>query len=217
FQEMVLGRIKTADARFPIEKTPGSRTARGLVFIMLGTPARAQDELTPRPAPDSPRKIGVGVTPVAYFEGNETTTTWTYDRERTPRLLDAIERPSLVIKIIVEPSKHADFLQEPGLFNDIREVVARKSIVNPDLVPPPPPVESADAAMPELPVKQALSASVRKLLEDAPAVARRDGSFVGSVVLLRDKGAPETLFWVFTPPPSKRPFLHALVRDGDGR
>ena len=40
---MVLGRIKTADARFAIEKTPGSRTARGLVFIVLGTPARSED------------------------------------------------------------------------------------------------------------------------------------------------------------------------------
>ena len=138
FQELVLSRIKTADLRFPIEKTPGSRTARGLVFIVLGTPAHAQDDLTARPAPDPQggRRLGVGVTPVATFEGNEATVTWTYDRDRTPRILEVIGRPSLEIKIVVEPSRHMDAVQNPGLFNDLREVVAQKSIVNPDMVPP---------------------------------------------------------------------------------
>src|SRR5206468_8108257 len=39
FQELVLSRIRAADARFAIGKTPGSRTARGRVFIVLGPPA----------------------------------------------------------------------------------------------------------------------------------------------------------------------------------
>jgi GWxTD domain-containing protein len=215
FREMVASRIKTADSRFAIEKTPGSRTARGLVFIVLGSPSRAQDENTPRPVADSPRQIGVRVTPVAYFEGNETTFTWTYDRERTPRILEALERPSLVIKIVIEPSRRMDAIQEPGLFNEIRETIARKSIVNPDLVPP---AEAAAASRPglELP-RHTLAASMRQVLEEAPAVARRGGAFVGSAVVFRDKGGAETLLWVFTPPPSRRPFLHALVRAEDGR
>ena len=214
FREMVASRIKTADSRFAIEKTPGSRTARGLVFIVLGSPARAQDEHTPRPVADSPRQVGVRVTPVAYFEGNETTTTWIYDRERTPRILDALERPSLVIKIVIEPSRHMDAIQEPGLFNEIREVIARKSIVNPDLVPTS---EAASRPGPEMLPRQTLAASVRQVLEEAPAVARRGGAFVGSAVVFRDKGTAETLLWVFTPPPSRRPFFHALVRAEDGR
>jgi GWxTD domain-containing protein len=214
FREMVASRIKTADSRFAIEKTPGSRTARGLVFIVLGSPARAQDEHTPRPVADSPRQVGVRVTPVAYFEGNETTSTWIYDRERTPRILDAIERPSLVIKIVVEPSRHMDAIQEPGLFNEIRETIARKSIVNPDLVPTS---EAASRPGPELLPRHTLAASVRQVLEEAPAVARRGGAFVGSAVVFRDKGTAETLLWVFTPPPSRRPFFHALIRAEDGR
>lgn len=216
FREMVSSRIKTADSRFAIEKTPGSRTARGLVFIVLGSPARAQDELTPRPVADSPRRAGVGVTPVAYFEGNETTSTWTYDRERTPRILEALERPSLVIRIVIEPSRHMDAIQEPGLFNEVRETIARKSIVNADLVPPAEAVAGSRPG-PDLLPRHTLTASMRQVLEEAPAVARRGGAFVGSAVVFRDKGPAETLLWVFTPPSSRRPFFHALLRAEDGR
>ena len=216
FRELVASRIKTADGRFAIEKTPGSRTARGLVFIVLGSPARFQDELTPRPAAPGPRLPGQGVTPVAVFEGNETTSTWFYDRDRTPRILQLIDRPSLQIKIVVEPSRHMDSIQDPGLFNGLREVVARKSIVNPDLVPPGD-APAGMAAEPQPLPRQQLAAAVRQALEEAPAVARRGGAFVGSAVVFRDKGGPETLFWVFTPPPSRRPFFHALVRAEDGR
>lgn len=218
FQELVLSRIKTADARFAIAKTPGSRTARGLVFIVLGTPARARDELTARPPAPAPPQAGQRPTPVATYEGNETTTTWLYDRERTPRLLEVIDRPSLEITIFVEPSRHMDAIQNPGLFNDLRETIARKSIVNPDLV------SSAQAradvgagAGPQSLPRQALSAAIRKSLEAAPAVARQGGAFMGSAVIFRDRGEAQTLIWVFTPPPSGRPFLHALVRGDDGR
>lgn len=222
FQEMVLSRIKTADQRFPIENTPGSRTARGLVFIVLGTPARARDVLTPRPAADSQggRKLGVGVTPVATFEGNETTVVWSYDRERTARILEIVGRPSLEIRLIVEPSRHKDSIQSPGLFNEIHEVVAQKSIVNPDLVSPAEARVAAGAgggAAPPLLPRQALSSAVRKILEEAPAVARHGGAFVGSIVIFRDHGEAETLLWAFTPPPSGKLLFHALVRSEDGR
>jgi len=216
FKDMVLSRIKTADARFPIEKTPGSRTARGLVFIVLGSPARFQDELAPRLAPSGPRKFGEGFTPVAVIEGNETTSTWFYDQDRTPRILELIGRPSLQIKMVVEPSRHMDSIQDPGLFNELRETVARKSIVNPDLVPPADAAAAARAG-PELLPRQSLAASLRQVLEAAPAIARHQGAFAGSAVVFREKGGPETLLWVFTPPPSKRPFFHALVRGQDGQ
>ena len=215
--EAVLTRIKTADARFGMENTPGSRTARGLVFIVLGSPARVQDEHAPQPAPDRPggRRVGEGFTPVALVEGNETTSTWLYDRDRTPRILEAIERPSLEIKIVIEPSRHKDAIQDPGLFNDIREIVARKSIANPDLIPPSDAPAGAQGVEP-LP-RQALNASVRQILQEAPAVARHGSGFVGCAVVFRETGEAETLLWVFTPPPSRRPLLHALLRSEDGR
>ena len=108
FRELVLSRIKTADARFAIEKTPGSRTARGQVFIVLGSPSRLQDDNSPKPLQDSPRRLGVGVTPLALVEGNETTSTWFYEPDRTPRILEVLHRANLQIKIVVEPSRHRE-------------------------------------------------------------------------------------------------------------
>lgn len=215
FRELVLARIKTADARFKIAKTPGSRSARGQVFIVLGSPARFQDDLAPKPAADSPRRTGVGVTPVALVEGNETTSTWSYDPDRTPRILEVLHRTNLQIKIVVEPSRHMDAVQDPGLFNDVKETVARASIVNPDLVPPPAGAEVPPAALPLLP-HQPIAAAVREILE-ASTPPRIDGASVASAVVFRNTGEAETLLWAFAPRPSKKPLLHALIRGEDGR
>jgi GWxTD domain-containing protein len=221
FKELVLQRIKTADTRFGITGTAGSRTARGLAFIVLGTPARIYSENTPHPPAPAPPSAGARMTPVASYEGNETTLVWSYDRERTPRLLETIDRPSLEIKIVIEPSRQTDAIQNPGLFNDIKETIARKSIVNPDLVTPAEARAAAGATaaegLPSLPRRSALAADVRQALEQAPAVARRGEAFVGSTVIFQDHGDARTLVWVFTPPPSGRPYLHALVRGEDGR
>ncbi len=212
FREMVLARIKTADARFKIENTPGSRTARGQVFIVLGSPARFRDVNAPRPLQDSPtRPVGAN----AVVEGNETTSTWSYDPDRTPRILEIIRRTNLQIRIVVEPSRHMDAIQDPGLFNDVKEIVARASIVNPDLVPPPAAGQSPAAALPLLP-HQPVAAAVREVLE-ASSAPRSEGAFVNSAVVFRGTGDAETLLWVFTPRASKKPVFHALVRGEDGR
>src|SRR5688572_24002126 len=95
FREVILGRIKVADERWPTGKTAGSSTARGRVFILLGTPARVAQRKQPRnPAPPPPGANPTG--PVGTYEGNESSETWFYDRERTPRILEALgNRPSL--------------------------------------------------------------------------------------------------------------------------
>ena len=124
-----------------------------------------------------------------------------------------------MIKIVVEPSRHSDAIQDPGLFNDLREVIAQKSIVNPDLVTPAEArAEAREGAggMQLLP-RQALAAPVKKALEEAPAVARHGSTFVGDAVVFRDKGEAETILWVFTPPPTGKPLFNALVRAEDGR
>ncbi len=216
FRELVLARIKTADERFGMDKTPGSRTARGLVFLILGSPARVQDLHAPPPPPEpgAGRRLGQGVTPVALNEGNETTSTWYYDPDRTPRILEALRRPSLQVKIFVEPSRHRDAVQDPGLFDRLREQVARSSIVNPDLVPGTSTTVIA-ASMPALP-RQALAPSVRAILEAAPAPPRSSGGFVGSAVVFHESGPAETLVWAYTEQPSRRGTLHLLVRDPSG-
>lgn len=215
FQELVHGRIKAADARFPIAKTPGSRTQRGMVFIVFGAPARVQ-ELTPRGL-EAPRPATLGTigTPVGFAEGNESTSVWTYDRERTPRLLEALDNlPSLVVTFVVEPNKRRDDIQSPGLVLQYREVLAGKSIVNPDLVPAVAAV-SAPPAMPSLP-HAALSAEVLAALDGARAAARgADGSVFGSAVLWRTKD-PQTFIWFFLPEPEEQLKLHGRVRSDAG-
>ena len=215
FRETVLARIKTADQRFKIEKTPGSRTARGLVFIVLGSPARVQDQYAPRPAPEASasQRLGAVATPVSMTEGNETTSTWFYDADRSKRILEVIHMPSFQVRIIVEPSRHTDSIQNPGLFDEVREIVAKASIVNPDLIP------AAKAAAPPLaaaPPRQAMTPAVQKILEAAATSPTLEGARAGSAILFRD-GDPETLLWIFTSRPAKRTFFHAVVRDAEGR
>lgn len=211
FRELVLARIKTADDRFRIEKTPGSRTARGFVFIVFGSPARVRDEHAP-----PPRGGRVG-DPAGALEGNETITHWIYDRDRTPRILEAVDLPSLEVEIIIEPSRHSDAVQSPGLVKELREKLARKTIVNPDLIPgssePAPPAGAA--LLPRAP----LDAAVRSILEKAPPVARFGDSVFGNAVVWRETGAAETLVWFSlrpAAPGSGRRFFHGLVRKENG-
>jgi hypothetical protein len=152
---------------------------------------------------------------VALNEGNETTSTWSWDPDRTPRILEVIHRSNLQIKIVVEPSRHMDAIQDPGLFNEVKEIIARASIVNPDLVPATNTGEGASAALPLLP-HQPIAAAMRQVLESSPA-SRSDGAVVNSAVVFRSAGDAETLLWVFTPRASKKPLFHALIRGEDSR
>jgi hypothetical protein len=158
--------------------------------------------------------MGTLSTPVASIEGNETTSTWFYDADRSRRILEVIHMPSLQIKIVVEPSRRTDSIQSPGLFDEIHEVVARASIVNPDLIPAAAPA-AGPAPAASLP-RQALSPAVRQILESAATAPPSEGARANSAVLFRDS-APETFLWVFTSRPAKKTFFHAVVRDAEGR
>ena len=234
FRDLVHGRIKTADDRFGIEKTPGSRTARGFVFIVFGSPARVRDE---HAQPSSGGPVG---TPGGSLEGNETITHWIYDRERTPRVLEALDRPSLEVQIIVEPFRHSDSIQSPGLVKELREKLARQTIVNPDAVAPSPsvsraaePSESAPAASAApaaapasraaapLPLpRDVLDAALRSALEQAPFVSRSGDAVFGDAMLWRDAGGARTLVWFSLPPAAAgaaaKRSLHGVVRKENG-
>ena len=71
---------------------------------------------------EAPRRLALGDTarPVGFVAGTETTHTWTYDRARTPKLLEALSIPTLTVSIIVEPNRNKDELQNPGLINEYR-------------------------------------------------------------------------------------------------
>ncbi|MGH9367985.1 MAG: GWxTD domain-containing protein [Thermoanaerobaculia bacterium] len=211
FREMVLGRIRTADQRFGIEDRIGSRTARGFVFIVFGSPARVRDRhATP---PSNPRLPGSNV---GGFEGNETLSLWIYDRDRTPEILEALELPSFEVQLILEPSRRSDAVQSPGLVKKMRERLARKSIVNPDLIAParPPVVEPAVARLP----RAILEPAVLSVLEKAPFSTRSGESVFGEAVLWGETGEAETLVWFYLPPApgTGKRFLHGIVRKEEG-
>jgi GWxTD domain-containing protein len=223
FQDLVRARIRTADARYPVGKKVGSRSSQGFVFIVFGTPARVQQR---HQAPlERPRNIELGDNPTAVglVEGNETTITWNYDRERTPKLLEALSIPNLTVSFVVEPNRNKDELQNPGLINDYREKLARSTIVNPDLVPAGAAPMPAAAAPAVRAAGQPLSAAIRALLEKAPPLGTLEDEkkpVFGSAVLWGTRESPQTLTWIFLPgkesPASAKLTFHALVRPEAG-
>lgn len=208
FRDAVLGRIRRANERFPLRDKPGSETARGHAFVLLGTPARVQEAAAGRasapPPPGVPQRGGnIGA------DGIETTVVWMYDRERTPALLDALSRPKLELTFIIEPQRGTDRLQTPGLLEELRTVLAARSIVN--AVSPASPASPASLALP------ALEEGVRERLDAAPA--RAEGVVTGHAVLWNNAAAPELHAWVFLPKgrATSDVRFHAIARDASGK
>jgi GWxTD domain-containing protein len=217
FREMVQARIQVADQRFRIEKTPGSRTARGLAFVLFGSPSRVRDEhATPLRDARIPQALGDDRSPVGIVEGNETTSTWLYDRERTSQVVEAVGQPSFEVRFVIEPNRRSDRLQNPGLVHDFQEKLARRSILNPDLVrgAPAGSLRTISDALPH----DVLTSAVRSVLESAPGSARGpDGSVFGSAILWAEQRDPETLVWFFLPPArGKRRFVGTVRPEGGG-
>jgi GWxTD domain-containing protein len=221
FRELVAGRIGTADARYRIEKTPGSRTKRGFVFIVFGTPARFQERRAVPPGPSQRPVAGGSTPPVGLIEGSETVHTWTYDRERTPRLVEALKVPSFSVTFVIEPNRHRDELQNPGLVNEYRDRLAKLTIVNPDLAPPTD-AAGGHAPAPARAALMPLSAAARAILEKAPpqgTLETENQAVFGTAVLWGAQATPEALAWVFLPgrkDTSGKLTLHALVRKEGG-
>lgn len=202
FRDTILGRIRSADATFPIEQTPGSRTARGFLFIVFGSPARASQDYLSTPAPGQRGMIGMN-------EGNETIFRWSWDRERTPDLMAALGRPKLEISVILEPTRRRDRIENPGLAMEYRDVLAEKSIVNPDLVAPAP-VASVAESVPFLAPSTEESWRAAERAGTAPATA-------GSAVVFTPEGEPRAVVWGFedTSPAEPASVALRLTRDGE--
>src|SRR6266849_442652 len=132
FKEVILDRIRKADAKFSIKDgPPGSRTAQGRVYLVFGPPAFARNE--PGGGVLPPVVVNGRLMPNTMTEATDVITTWIYDRHRTPHLLQMLGRPELQIIIVIEPTRRRDVLQAPGLFEQYREVLAKRSIVNPQV------------------------------------------------------------------------------------
>jgi GWxTD domain-containing protein len=226
FRDLVRARIKTADAKYAIGKKIGSRASQGYVFIVFGTPARVQQgHQAPLERPKV-EELGTAPSAVGLVEGNETTITWIYDLERTPKLLDALNIPSLTINFVIEPNRPRDDLQNPGLVHEYNEKLARKTIVNPDLVPAAaaPIAAAAPSAVLAAPSSiLPLTPAVRSVLEKAPPQGTPEDEkrpVFGTAVLWGARDKPDTVVWIFLPEGvdsgSGKLAVQALIRADDG-
>lgn len=182
FRDTVMGRIKTADEKFAIDTTMGSTTARGMVFILFGSPAAVREQNS-----GVPSRTGAG------GEWSQVLQTWRYDRFRTKAFVDLIGRPELEVKFLITPSEKRDQLQDEGVISPYRKVVAEASIVTKDVVAGPTGprsmVDAVDfnvAPLPEVAIRELNAAA------DAPS-ALKSGTFFGA------DGKPVTMFTLSVP------------------
>jgi GWxTD domain-containing protein len=182
FRELVMGRIATADQKFSLDARKGSTTARGMVFILFGSPATLNEQNS-----GVPNRSGSG------GEWSQVLATWKYDRFRTKELLKLLDRPELTIKFLITPSEKTDVLQDPGLVAHFRKTVADASIVTKDVaVATPagpqamvPSVQLSTAALPAIAIEELAAAG------SGPSALRTSSYFVD--------GKPATLFWLTVP------------------
>jgi GWxTD domain-containing protein len=225
FRDVILQRIVEADKRWPIDKTPGSRTARGYVFVLFGTPARVRDTHADQPTAPRTGTTGMNTSLVpqrspgaaGVQEGSETYYLWMYNKDRTPRILEALGLATLEIEFSVEPARRIDAIQNPGQVRELRDKLASISIVNPDMIPPGDILVEAPAAPPP-PRPVALDPALKKALDEAPYLTRTESAAFGNAVVWRETGAAEALVWFHVPqsPKAEARFLHGIVRQEGG-
>jgi len=198
FKEVILDRIRKADAKFSIKDGAiGSFTAQGQVYVVFGPPAFVRNA------------TGGGVLsgPNTMTEATDVTTTWIYDTHRTPHLMEMLGRPELEIVIVIEPTRRRDVLQTPGLFDQYRYVLAKRSIVNPPEIEIPP--VTLNAKLPE---------GIREVLRDARPITRSpEGVVFSSFELWTVKGS--SAIAAFAVPDAEESAAHLItygeVRAGD--
>jgi GWxTD domain-containing protein len=128
FQELILERVRVADERFGGGNQPGSRTARGAVYVVLGPPAIVRQ--TAGPLDTRPRQEMPGIVTLPRTALDTTGwEAWVYNREHNADVLKVLRRPEVEIAFVVEASRR-DRLQRPGDFAAYREALARHSIVD---------------------------------------------------------------------------------------
>lgn len=150
FRDGILERIRKADQKFSIDRgLIGSLTSQGMLYVVFGPPARVT--VNYRTDPD-------GVS----SEGTMQEATWTWDNQRTPRVLQMLNRPHLVVVVMIEPFRRTDTIQTPGEVAHYREMLAAKSVVN----------ESARVAIAPAPLDVAVARLDAPLSEQARAALK---------------------------------------------
>lgn len=129
FRQRIAARIAAADARFSTGGRSGSETRRGHAYVLLGAPGIVRQTLGPT---DMRPELGPGGRPFIRRENFHAMTweVWVYDRETTPDVVESLARPSLELPFVIDPGG-PDRLNDRGLFEAIRQRLARESIAGP--------------------------------------------------------------------------------------
>lgn len=194
FRDLVAGRIKIANERFAIGDTEGARTARGLAFVVFGSPSVTKE--TPVPRPGSYPATGSNVPPQVRIGGNdglETVIVWKYEKSRTPRILKLLDRPTLELIFYIEPERKRDRFDIEQLARDLQMIVAERSIVNPDMREPGPLAEAPTFNIPIASQAGELSAQATSALQSG---STNDRVQFGYASLLEDR---QIAAWFFVP------------------
>jgi GWxTD domain-containing protein len=113
FKKDLHTRIEFADPKFALAKTPGSHTAMGRVFILLGPP---NEQKTNRGAGTSAAMDGSPLNgrmqDNSVEQGARVTYTWVYKKERLPADLGMSE---LKIDFNTDTQRGSQFIDNPGL------------------------------------------------------------------------------------------------------
>jgi len=210
FRDQIEQRIMVADQKFPFEKTRGAATARGMIWVVFGPPARFRTS-TAAP-PDTPRASQPATTLSEGVEIGESYETWIYDRQRTPHLLEMVTLPSLQFDFVIRPQKHIDELQSPGLASELRAKLAERSVVNANAG-----IEKAPSIAP-VRLDATLTADATRALDDAPPPEFGSaGGYFASSTRWSSRGEPVVAVWfAATKPQSEGSMLIGRVRRADG-
>ena len=109
FRKDVRTRIDKADELFKLDKTPGSRTQRGRVWMILGNPSRSRTsrdttQINPNASPSAPITRDIDRQGLVVTE-------WTYDADRLPPELG---RKSLTIRFQTDSFRGLETIENVG-------------------------------------------------------------------------------------------------------
>ncbi len=123
FRTSVLTRIERADELFALSGTPGSRTPKGRVWILLGSPTREQNARgnTIEGTAALPGTIPNAFQNNSIERGAHVSTKWTYQKERLPAELGV---PELVVNFQTNQQRGQQTIENPGLIEPYLKRIA---------------------------------------------------------------------------------------------
>ena len=135
FRDEVGRRIAAADQQFKMARYKrGADSARGRLLIVLSSPSRAaQQAVGTKEAPPAPQEGGFQPGPAGQGGGEESEenmsiSIWTYDKDK----MAPLGVGELRARILLDPTRGVDTLQNASEVEKVMAIAASKSIVNPN-------------------------------------------------------------------------------------